>query len=101
MDGVPCACWNEDGIAWADRLGAPVDLDCAVAFHDPIKFFGELVVMSLSVQTDGEVRFCEALVLNGGVAAIQKTANGGAVLGGEGGLPEEVSDDRAHLEKIE
>ena len=48
-----------------------VELYLACAFEDEIKLFRDLVVVPFCPAADGDVRFCQALVLYGRIRAIE------------------------------
>ncbi len=77
---------DEYGVTWADFTGLAIDLHRALAFKDEIEFFAELMVVPLGGLTDRDGGFGEALVLHGGVGAVEDAADGAAVFGGKGGL---------------
>jgi len=83
---MPGARRDEDGIAGTDGAFFTVDLHGAGSFEDKVEFFAELMVVALGGAADGDGGFGEALILHGGVRAVEDTADGAAVLGGEGWL---------------
>ena len=83
---VPGGAGDEDGVAGGDGLGFAVEFHEAGACEDEVEFLAELVVVALGGGAGGEGGFGEALELDGGVGAVEDAADGGAVLGGEGGL---------------
>lgn len=85
-DLVPGARRDEDGIANGHGAFFAVDLHGALAFEDEVEFLTQLVVVALGGAADWDGGFGEALVLHGGIRAVQDAADGAAVLGGEGRL---------------
>ncbi len=83
---MPSSGWDQDGIAGRDEALFAIDLHGALTFQDKIKLLAELVVVALSGTADGDGGLGEALVLHGSVRAVEKAADGAAVLGGEGFL---------------
>ena len=83
---MPGTGWDEDGIANDDGALFAVDFHGAAAFEDEVEFFAELVVVAFGRLADGDGGFGEALILHGGIRAVEDAANGAAILGGEGNL---------------
>lgn len=85
-DLMPGTRWDEDGIARGNGLFLAVDLHRAGAFEDEVEFLAELVVVTLGGLADRHGGFGQALVLHGGIRAVEDAADGAAVLGSEGSL---------------
>ena len=83
---MPCSGWNEDSISVGDVAGFAVDFHGAVAFEDEVELLAELMVMALGGFADGDGGLGEALVLHGGIRAVEDAADGAAVFGCEGRL---------------
>ncbi len=89
---MPCAGWNENGVARADLPLCAVDFHEARAFEDEIEFLGDPVKVSLGGIPCGDPGLGETLVLHRCIGAIENAADGGAVLGGKRRLLIEVLD---------
>ena len=83
---MPGTGWDEDGVAGGDLAAFAVDLHGPLPFEDEVELLAEFVVVALGGLADGDGGFGEALVLHGGVGAVEDAADGAAVFGGKGGL---------------
>lgn len=85
-DLMPGACRNEDRIAGDDFFFHPIDFHDTAAFEQIIKLLAGAVVVAVRRATHRQRCLGQALLDDRCVREIQKTADGGAIFGGERGL---------------
>lgn len=74
---------NQDRISWTQIAGFTVDLHGPLPFEDEVELFAELVVVAVGRLAHGNRGLSETLILHRRVGAVQNTADGAAILGGE------------------
>lgn len=92
-DLVPGPGGNEDAIPGSNHTLISVNFHFSHTFKDEIEFFGKSVVVTLGASTRRDAGFGEALVLHGGVGAVQDAPDRRSVRGREGFLMVDLSDD--------
>ena len=91
-DLVAGASRDEDGVAGTHGTGFAVDFHLRGSLEEEVEFFEELVVVAVGGLAGGHAGFGQALFFDGGVGAVEDTADGRAVLRGEGALIFELLD---------
>ena len=84
LDLMPCASWDEDGIAGADFALFAIDLHQAFSFEEVVEFLADLVVVAFGFASDWKSCFGEALALHRSVGEIEMASDDRPVFGGEG-----------------